>query len=262
MWFWWLPKFGNTDVVSLFLNIVGDREPIPLKALYSTLHGYSYWGKAYFLLDLTSTPWRPHRTFQISFLHDNSSDICRQLSCPSWAFSFGQKNHILSWLLKKCGWIDSSNLISGNTELQDLQLLFDTKGQEEWGCWDSRRQEILNERQGYTFTPEDGFCPLHAGNQRLLKFLAHLIYSIPYKKPWLRCQPRPSVGSMGLYIAKNSLWLIKVTVFNTSKNVKKNICLSQIAWRLQQIFSKEFTWPRAHLGCIQFHLDSNSHFSH
>lgn len=150
MWFWWLPKFGNTDVVSLFLNIVGGREPIPLKALYSTLHGYSYWGKTYFLLDLTSTPWRPHRTFQISFPHDNSSDICRQLSCPSWAFSFGQKNHILSWLLKKWGWIDTSNLISGNTELQDLQLLFDTKGPEEWGCWDSRRQEILNERQGYT----------------------------------------------------------------------------------------------------------------
>lgn len=112
MWFWWLAKFGNIDVVSLFLNIFGGGEPIPPKAPYSTLHGHLYWGKNCFPLTLTSTPLRPHRTFQISFPYDNSSDIFRQLSCPSWPFSFGQNRHILSWLFKKYGWTDFANLIS------------------------------------------------------------------------------------------------------------------------------------------------------
>lgn len=33
-----------------------------------------------------SIPWRWHTTFQISLPFDSPSDVCRQLSCPSWAF--------------------------------------------------------------------------------------------------------------------------------------------------------------------------------
>lgn len=36
-------------------------------------------------------------------------------------------------------------------------------------------------------------------------------------------QAQLGVGSMGVHMAKNSLWLIKVTVFNTLKNVLKNM---------------------------------------
>lgn len=194
-WFWWLAKFGNNWCSCLILEYLWRwrthnllKLPIP------------HWVVTYIKVKLFSSsssfyPSRPHRTFRISLQYDNPSDVCRQLSCPSWAFSsFEQNSHILSWLLKSVN--ELTLLIWYQRKLSyktpHYPLTLKDQKNEDVEALGERRYWM---RDGCTFIPATYECCLlhmspHAEIRGSCKFLEHLMYSVHEEKSWPQISAR------------------------------------------------------------------------